>query len=182
MQLRISNDLLRLASLFSIKDFDGKKSAILSEWIIDNYKYDTLDCVLSVLKSPPPTEEKVWRLTPDVIREWMAIELDKRAEARERKWSQIKNKEAEKDEKYVPVTDERLKEIFKDSWIAQQFNEDEYQKKKAEYLNERKNDQAGDGRGEPERSGLAGESIEEIERASEDLYTERTAEEKPAAT
>lgn len=56
-----------------------------------NYKFDLLQTVLNVLRNPPATGQKrEWRLTPDTIREWMAIEIDRLAEVREAKWHNIK--------------------------------------------------------------------------------------------
>jgi len=59
---------------------------------------------------PPQTKDNNWRLTPDTIREWMEIELDKQAEAREREHSREKAKkvDTQEQEPLSPDTDEMI--------------------------------------------------------------------------
>lgn len=75
--------LQRLSKLYQLGNWTEENAVFLAEWIYDNYKYDALDDVIACLKNPPHTENKQWRLTPDTIKEWMKIVLDKRAEKRE---------------------------------------------------------------------------------------------------
>lgn len=95
----------RLVKLYQIQGFDNDTVAILADWILDNYKYETLDMVTKVLTNPPKTSKPSWRLTPDTINEWMAIELERQAEERER--------QAHNGKQEAPIenqwTEERLK-------------------------------------------------------------------------
>jgi hypothetical protein len=75
--------LQRLSKLYQLPNWSEENALILAEWIFDNYKFDSLDDVITCLKNPPQTGNKNWRLTPDTIQEWMTIVLEKRAEKRE---------------------------------------------------------------------------------------------------
>lgn len=79
----ISYMLQRLSKLYQLGNWSEENAVFLAEWIYDNYKYDSLDDVVTCLKNPPYTENKQWRLTPDTINEWMKLILTKRAEQRE---------------------------------------------------------------------------------------------------
>jgi hypothetical protein len=91
----ISYLLQRLSKLYQLPNWTEENAVFLAEWIFDNYKFDSLDDVITCLRNPPHTENKQWRLTPDTIQEWMKIILERRADERE-----IENK--------------KLKENFKD--------------------------------------------------------------------
>jgi hypothetical protein len=69
--------LMRLAKMYQIKDFDFENAVILGQWIVTNYKYEQLETVTRCLENPPSIGEKVWRITPDVISDWFAAYLDK---------------------------------------------------------------------------------------------------------
>lgn len=75
--------LLNLGNLYSVPDWSEKKAVDLAFWVFDNYKCERLEIIDRVLRNPPKGE-KVWRLTPDTIREWMAIELEQETIKRER--------------------------------------------------------------------------------------------------
>lgn len=79
----ISLLLMKIATLYQIPNWNETQSINLADWICINYEFDTLESVIKTLNNPPTTE-KVWRLTPDTIREWMSIELDRLASKRER--------------------------------------------------------------------------------------------------
>lgn len=87
--------LQRLSKLYQLNNWTEDNAVFLAEWIYDNYKFDSLDDIISCLRNPPHTEMKQWRLTPDTINEWMKVILTKRAEQRE-------------------VENKKLKETFKD--------------------------------------------------------------------
>ncbi len=109
----ISSLLLRLVKLYQIPNFDEMSSVLLSEWICDNYKFDSFKRVKACLQNPPRTEEKNWRLTPDTIREWMATELEKEAADRERINNLYKTKDA--DELYqAPNIPEHVNQLIED--------------------------------------------------------------------
>jgi hypothetical protein len=79
----ISHLLQRLSKLFQLPNWQEENAVYLAEWIFDNYKFDSLDDVIKCLQNPPDTGEKNWRLTPDTIRQWMAVVLEKTAIKRE---------------------------------------------------------------------------------------------------
>lgn len=60
---------------------------------MDNYKFETLETIKSCLKNPPPTKDPNWRLTPDTINSWFAVELEKQAEQLENEHQKQKEKE-----------------------------------------------------------------------------------------
>lgn len=123
----ISALILRLAMLYSIPNYSAGQSIVLAEWVVEKYNCDLLDTIIKALTDPPIIPgEKTWRLNPDTISAWMAIEIDKLAEQRESKWQNIKNKEADRSES-SPVTDEFLQNLFKDSWI-QKYRDGELSK------------------------------------------------------
>jgi hypothetical protein len=62
--------LKRLSILYQIPNWTEDNQEILAEWIYDNYKFNQMDVITSCLKNPP-VKEKVWRLTPDVVSDWM---------------------------------------------------------------------------------------------------------------
>jgi len=106
LQAEISALLERLVIIFQIQNWNEKNSIFLSEWIIENYKYDSFESVKKCLKNPPSTEDPNWRLTPDTIRLWMTIQLDKEAESREIEISKNKAKIIELPELIQPVSNE----------------------------------------------------------------------------
>lgn len=91
----LAYSLQRLAKLYQVPNWDENNAVFLAEWIYENYKYDSLDDVMVCLINPPDTGDKNWRLTPDTIREWMAIQLDKVAARREKELELLKQKELE---------------------------------------------------------------------------------------
>lgn len=91
----IALKLLNVARLYSIKDFADDNAVLLAQWIYDNYLCETLEMVNRVLSNPPTSKERVWRLTPDTINEWMTIELEREAVVREREVHNQKQIEVE---------------------------------------------------------------------------------------
>jgi hypothetical protein len=104
----ISYLLQRLSKLYQLTNWTEDNAVFLAEWIYDNYKFDSLDDIITCLKNPPHTEHKQWRLTPDTIQEWMSIILTKRAEQRE-------------------IENEKMKEGFRDK--IEQIDYDAFKKK-----------------------------------------------------
>lgn len=73
-----------------------------------------MDTIIQVLTNPPNTGQKNWRLTPDTIQEWMTIQLDKEAEAREKEHEKRKLKG--KDEEVI-VPDVDFSKVIQGTWL-----------------------------------------------------------------
>lgn len=86
----ISYLLQRLSKLYQLNNWTEENAVFLAEWIYDNYKFDSLDDVITCLRNPPHTESKQWRLTPDTVKEWMAVILEARADKRETEVKKMK--------------------------------------------------------------------------------------------
>lgn len=83
---QIAYALQRLALLYQIPNWTENNSVLLAEWIYDNYKYSSLELILSALKNPDyelQGTDKNYRLTPDNIKVFMKKALEKDAEKRE---------------------------------------------------------------------------------------------------
>lgn len=80
--------------LWQIPNWSPNNSVVLAEWIFDTYTYEPLEVIVECLKNPIVDEEKIYRLTPDVITKWMAVHLEKAVDRRERYHQ--KQKEIEK--------------------------------------------------------------------------------------
>lgn len=106
--------LQRLSKLYQIPNWSEENAVILTEWIHENYKYETLETIIQVLTNPPNTGAKNWRLTPDTIQEWMAIQLDKEAEAREKEHEKRKL-EGKNEELVIPDVD--FNKVIKGTWF-----------------------------------------------------------------
>lgn len=97
----LANMLQRLAKLYQIPNWDETNSVELATWIYDNYKYDSLDDVIACLANPPATydergvKDSNWRLTPDRVERWMAVQLEKTSIKRENEHREQKEKEKE---------------------------------------------------------------------------------------
>lgn len=65
--------------------------------------------IQKTLENPPTLGKPIWRLTPDTIREWMMVELEKVCDAREQEVRDFKRLEREKN---IPV--ELVQEVFND--------------------------------------------------------------------
>ena len=87
----ISALLLRLAKLYQIPSFDETSAVMLAEWVLESYQYESIDLVIRCLQKPPHNGEKNWRLTPDTIQSWMALELEAQAETREKQHEKDKS-------------------------------------------------------------------------------------------
>lgn len=113
----ISGLLLALSELYSLEKFGAQNAVLVAEWIVEEYKFDQLEVVTRVLRNPPPTEDKVWKLNPDTIREWMSIELERQADKREKEINNAKHLEApsiwagEHDEQRLKELAENLKKV-----------------------------------------------------------------------
>lgn len=93
VQKEIAGLLERVVLLYQIPNWGTKNAILLSEWIMDNYKFETLETIKACLKNPPPTKDPNWRLTPDTINQWFEVELEKQAELLEREHQKRKEQE-----------------------------------------------------------------------------------------
>lgn len=83
---QIAYALQRLALLYQIPNWTENNSVLLAEWVYDNYKYSSLELILSALKNPDyelQGTDKNYRLTPDNIKVYMKKALEKDADKRE---------------------------------------------------------------------------------------------------
>lgn len=84
-----------------VPGFTEEHAVILAEWVYDNYQFECLEAVEVCLQNPPQTldehgrVENNWRLTPDRIQKWMAIQLEKEAIAREKEHAKFKEQHKE---------------------------------------------------------------------------------------
>lgn len=140
----IAHLLQRLAKLYQLPNWTEDNAVTLSEWVYDNYRYDSLQDVMECLKNPPPTGQINWRLTPDTIRTWMEIQLEKTAAKREKEISDMKARELGTGP-IENVDYESFKQRVPDFIKKQRHtnaNENEYQRFRLEYLEQRKQQQA----------------------------------------
>jgi len=129
-----------LSKLYQLQGWSEENAVLLAEWVFDNYKYDSVDDVIACLSNPPQTYdergnvETNWRLTPDRIQKWMAVQLEKTAIKRE-------------NQKYVPalelLPEDKLQELqnaLKDAPVIAPITEQEIKDegkempKKKEYI------------------------------------------------
>jgi hypothetical protein len=87
---RVAHAVNRLGKLFQVPGWSEESAVILSEWIYDNYKYESLEAVELCLTNPPIGNDPTWRLTPDTIQKWMAVQLEKEAIKREKENEKLK--------------------------------------------------------------------------------------------
>lgn len=136
----ISVLLLRLGKLYGIKDFDEMSAVMLAEWVYEQYKYEEIQIVTRVLHNPPSITDEGgggktnWRLTPDTIREWMRIELEKVAEKREQRHNERKIQTPS-----TPIAGidyESYKKRLESGWLdrSDKTVDEDYEKFKTEYL------------------------------------------------
>lgn len=135
---------MRLQKLYQVPNFDTDNAVYLAEWIYENYQWDHLDTIMTVLKNPPTTQdergntESNWRLTPDRIQRWMTVILDKKAAEREAEHNKLKASSKEK----LPDVDYEsfrkrleegtaLREVKSDAWLK---GDDAYGKFRAQRL------------------------------------------------
>lgn len=137
----IAQMLKRLALLYQVPNFDNENAVLLAQWIMQTYKYETLEVIVECLEAPPKTGEKNWRLTPDTIESWFTITLEEIVKRREREIEKAKQKQREEESKLPPNIPD-LANMFKGTgtWFEkaqQEESEDDYKKFKEQYLNSR---------------------------------------------
>lgn len=98
----IAGALDKVAAMFQIPNWNTTLAVDLAEWVYLTYQYEELDTIINAITHPSLGESRVYRLTPDVIAEWMGAALEKQAEEREKQHNK---------EKKTPPT---LKEVLTD--------------------------------------------------------------------
>lgn len=140
--------------LWQIPNWTPTNSVVLAEWIYDTYTYEPIEVIVECLKNPIVDDDKVYRLTPDVITKWMAVHLENQAVKRERENQKQKEEErrllekpmlpdtASDDEKQAEYVNFYKEHFFKfreefdaidkkpDHWSA----DEKYKQFKAEYM------------------------------------------------
>jgi len=106
VQMQIIGLLERIVLLYQIPNWSDKNGLLLSEWVMDNYKFETMEVIITCLKNPPKMKDTSWRLTPDTINSWFAFELERQAEIREKEHQ--KRKESELRLALLPEVDNTL--------------------------------------------------------------------------
>lgn len=102
-----------VAKLYQIPNWGATESVNLAGWILRNYKYETLETITKVLENPSPlSSERIWRLTPDVIRDWFMVATDRLVSAREEELNNEKRKRIEQEEQQ-PISEKTQKLVDK---------------------------------------------------------------------
>ncbi len=102
----IANHLDKIAKLFQIPNWDSINGMLLAEWIVETYQTEQVETLLRCLNKPRRMEDKTWRLTPDVITDWMSQQIELEAEKREKEIHNAKQAEGLD----IEVSDERIQE------------------------------------------------------------------------
>lgn len=83
----------RIAMLWQMPNWSMQNSILLAEWTFENYECEPLEVISKCLKNPPAmvaADNKTWRLTPEVITNWMTGFLEKAAIEREQENQKMK--------------------------------------------------------------------------------------------
>ena len=95
----ISTLIQHAAKLYQIPNFDEVNALILSEWVYDEYQHRNIELVQDALRKPPVIRDtdgkviQVWRLTPDVLKQWIDQRSLEREEEKQRKESAKRQEE-----------------------------------------------------------------------------------------
>ena len=108
-QSAICDLLNRVAKLYQIPNWDELNAVLLSDWILETYPTATFETIQRALLKPR-TVGKTWRLTPDVITEWMGFEIEQETIKREKEIHNAKQAEEQTGEGW---TDQRFEEVLK---------------------------------------------------------------------
>lgn len=92
----IANLLANIATLWQIPNWTANNSVLLAEWVFQTYKYEPLETIFKCLQNPRVGDDKIYRLTPDVVTKWMSDTLDEAAATREAELKKYKAQFAEK--------------------------------------------------------------------------------------
>lgn len=133
----IARLLQRLGKLYQIPNWSEENAVMLAQWIVDSYPYESLDSIQECLYTPPKTGQKNWRLTPDTIQEWMALQLEKEAIKREKQHNKLKLEESTQ-----PINLPDFDQLFKGTWYTEakrevEFNQERYDQVKQDLYDKR---------------------------------------------
>ncbi len=133
----IARLLQRLGKLYQIPNWSEENAVMLAQWIVDSYPFESLDSIQECLYTPPKTGQKNWRLTPDTIQEWMALQLEKEAIKREKEHNKVKLGES-----MQPINLPDFDQLFKGTWYTEakrevEFNQERYDQVKQELYDKR---------------------------------------------
>lgn len=81
--LQLSQMLDKLAKLYQVPNWDSTNAILLAESVRDEYKHYSWELIVQALTNPPKLE-KVWRITPDTIAEWINYTREKMVEREQR--------------------------------------------------------------------------------------------------
>lgn len=136
----IAKLLSKIATLWQIPNWSAENSVILADWTYENYSYEPMEVIIEALKNPPVTDEKTWRLTPEVIAKWMTAQLEKESVKRETELQKFKDQFKEKlpDVDYesfkkrleegTALPDDKKKRGWKDDAEYQKFSQEQHRK------------------------------------------------------
>lgn len=82
----------KMAGMYQVPNWKTALAVDLAEWTYLNYQFEELETIVSAITKAPTGDDRVYRMTPDVIAEWMTIALEKRAEDRETQHNKEKKK------------------------------------------------------------------------------------------
>lgn len=132
----IAKMLHQLAKLYQIPNWDGENAVLLAKWIIGKYECEPLDVVLDCLISPPVTNDKNWRLTPDTIQSWFTIRLDEQAQKREAEYQKEKERLKKLEEQVPEQNWPDFDKLLKGTWYEQASNGNDFEQKLKEVKQE----------------------------------------------
>jgi hypothetical protein len=181
----ISLLLMKVATLYQIPNWGESQSIILADWIYANYQFELLETVIRTLNNPPVGDDKNWRLTPDTIQLWMAVELARLAEKREKELYNEKQKIPDND------LDILLQEAVKDSEKDEGESEVHHHRRlKTKIIPLTDEEIEREGQEKPYRKPYSSENIEDVARLAKlkiqygrecnDLLTGHRLPDKPA--
>lgn len=139
----IASMLKRLAMLYQIPNFVNENAVLLAQWIMETYKFETLEVIVECLDSPPKTGEKNWRLTPDTIEKWFEVKLDEIVKRKDKAY-QVEKQRLREEESKQPPNFPDFPTMFKNSgtWYEKAEREEseaDYKKFREDYLNSKDN-------------------------------------------
>lgn len=100
----IARSLEKISMLWQIPNWTPGNSVLLAEWIFDNYGFEPLELILNCLAKPPIDQDKIYRLTPDVVSKWMSQALERQADQLESQHRSLK--EGEKNQIQADINNE----------------------------------------------------------------------------
>ena len=113
----ISVMIQHAAKLYQIPNFDEANALILSEWVYDEYQHRDFELVQEALRKPSVIRDadgkviQVWRLTPDILKQWIDQRSLEREEEKQRKES-LKRQAEMKMPEITPETEKKVQDYI----------------------------------------------------------------------